>query len=142
MRAGRAGLPDGLHASLGQAGRFLGAGATAAALHYAVLVGAVEAGLLAPVPASCVGFAAGTALNYGLGRGFVFRSRRRHGEALPRYLAVAAAGLGVNAAVMAAGTALLGLPYLLAQVAATGAALLWHFAAHRLWTFREDERAA
>ena len=40
-------------------------------------------------------------MNYGLSRSWVFRSGRAHREALPRFLAVAAMGLGGTALLMA-----------------------------------------
>jgi hypothetical protein len=77
---------DGL---LPQAVRFLAAGGMATACHYALLIGLAEAEMLAPVPASCVGYGGAAGLNYALRRRFVFRSRRPHRQAIPRYLAVA-----------------------------------------------------
>src|SRR4051794_23214746 len=80
---------------LPQAGRFLAAGAVATSAHYAVLAGLLAAGLLPPVPASCLGYALAAALNYWMRRRLVFRSRRPHRRALPAYLAVLGAGFGL-----------------------------------------------
>jgi putative flippase GtrA len=101
-----------------------------------VLAALLATGLLAPVPASCAGYAVAAVLNYGLRRRLVFRSREAHRRTVPRYLAVLGAGFGLNAAVMALGVDLLGLPVAPVQVAATGLVLIWNFTAHRLWTFR------
>ena len=128
-------------ALLAQAARFLAAGGTATAVHYALLVALVEPGLLPPTPATCVGYATAAALNYGLRRRFVFRSRAPHRRTLPRYLVVLGAGFGLNGGLMALGAGLLGLPYAAVQVVATGLVTAWNFAAHRLWTFREAARA-
>ena len=115
--------------------RFLGAGGLATATHYAVLGALTAGGLLPAVAATCLGYAVGAALNYWLRRRLVFRSRRPHRRALPRYLAVVAAGLGVNAGVVALGTAILALPLVPVQLAATGLVPAWNFVAHRAWTF-------
>lgn len=118
-----------------QAGRFLIAGGTATACHYVLLIGLVEAEILAPVPASCIGYGVAAGLNYVLRRRFVFRSRRPHRQTIPRYLAVVGVGFGLNGMAMELGVALLALPYFVVQVAATGLVVSWNFAAHRLWTF-------
>jgi putative flippase GtrA len=129
-------------ALLAQAARFLAAGGAATAVHYALLVGLVELGRLPPTPATCVGYAAAAALNYGLRRCFVFRSRAPHRRTLPRYLAVLGAGFGLNGGLMALGAGVLGLPYGAVQVVATGLVLVWNFTAHRLWTFGGATAAA
>jgi putative flippase GtrA len=122
-------------ALLAQLARFLAAGGTATAIHYVLLFGLVETGLLPPTPATCAGYAVAAAANYWLRRRFVFRSRAPHRRTLPRYLAVLGAGFGLNGGLMALGAGVLGLPYGAVQVAATGLVLAWNFAAHRLWTF-------
>src|SRR4051794_8764796 len=125
-----------------QAAKFLGAGAVATAVHYATLAALLATGLLAPVPASCAGYAVAAVLNYGLRRRLVFRSREAHRRTVPRYLAVLGVGFGLNAAVVALGVDLLGLPVAPVQVVATGLVLAWNFTAHRLWTFRASPRPA
>jgi putative flippase GtrA len=120
------------------AARFLGAGGLATAFQYTLLVVLVELGGSPPVPASMVAYAGGSSLNYGLRRSFVFRSRALHRRALPRYLVVAAVGLGLTGLLVRLGVDLLSLPYPLAQVMATAVALGWNFTAHRLWTFAES----
>lgn len=117
--------------------RFLGAGGLATACHYVLLAALVEIGGVPPVAATSAGYAAAALLNYSLRRGFVFRSRAPHRRAGPRYLAVAAGGFGLNGLAVALGTGPLGLPYPVAQPAATVLAAGWNFAAHRLWTFRD-----
>ena len=72
----------------------------------------------------------------------MFRSREAHRRTVPRYLAVLGAGFGLNAAVVALGVDLLGLPVAPVQVVATGLVLAWNFTAHRLWTFRASPRPA
>ena len=129
-------------ALLAQLARFLAAGGAATAVHYALLFGLVETGLLPPTPATCVGYAVAAAANYGLRRRFVFRSRAPHRRTLPRYLLVLGAGFGLNGGLMALGAGVLGLPYGAVQVVATGLVLVWNFTAHRLWTFGGTAAAA
>jgi putative flippase GtrA len=58
-------------------------------------------------------------------------------ETAGKFATIAALGLALNAAIMAAGTIGLGLHYLLVQVAATAIVLLWNFSGNYLWSFRE-----
>ncbi len=55
--------------------------------------------------------------------------------ALPRFAAVAALGVALNALVLAAMLALVGPQYLVAQIVATGAVLAGGYLANRTWTF-------
>ena len=88
------------------------------------------------VTASVGGFIAGALINYTLNRKLVFRSQRAHGEALPRFFAVAGVGLVGNGILMSLLTYRLGIHYVIAQIATTAVLLLWHFGANALWTFR------
>jgi putative flippase GtrA len=118
------------------------AGAAGTAAHYAVLIALVETARVGPVPASIAGFCTGAIVNYTVNRGWVFRSRRAHREALPRFFAIAGVGLVVNALLMQLLTDAAGWPYLAAQVVTTGLLLLWHYAANAFWTFREPHHAS
>ena len=110
-------------------------GAAATAVHYVILIVMVQAGIAGVVAASTYGFVAGAIVSYALNRQFTFRSERPHAHALPRFFLVASFGVGVNAAVLWIFHAAAGMHYLTAQLLATGAALLWNFAANRAWTF-------
>lgn len=128
-----------LPASLGvQFAAFCGVGALATAVHYTLLVALVELAGVGAVAASSAGAALGALVGYALNRRYTFRSGRRHGEALPRFAATAAAGWLLNAAVMYVATQVLGLHYLAAQVLATGIVLAWNFGMNRAWTFAES----
>jgi putative flippase GtrA len=110
-------------------------GGLATAVHYVVLVALVElagtgAGLAAATGATC-----GALVAYAGNRRFTFASDAAHRRALPRFLLVAALGAATSAALVVAGTELLGLHYLLPQVVATVLVLFAGFAINRRWTF-------
>ncbi|SFF68248.1 GtrA-like protein [Methylobacterium sp. yr596] len=50
---------------------------------------------------------------------------------------MAAVGFGLTWLIMAGLARGLGLPYLAAQVVATGVVVFWNFLGHRLWTFAD-----
>lgn len=114
--------------------RFLAVGGASTALHYSVLVLAVEALGWDAVTATAVGFIAGAALNYAFNRRLSFASRRRHREALPRFLAMVGLGTLLNSALLQA-TLLAGLHYLPGQVLATAVVLVYNYLVLRYWVF-------
>jgi putative flippase GtrA len=115
--------------------RYVGAGAVGTAVHYVVLITLVQLAGASAVLASTMGAIVGALVNYFLNHRFTFFSRRAHRRALPRFFAVAGAGVLLNAAVMAAMLAVSPLHYLIAQVVATGVVLFAGFLANSKWTF-------
>jgi putative flippase GtrA len=113
-------------------------GAIGTAAHYALLICLVSALAVHPVVASAAGATVGAATNYALNYRFTFRSTRRHHEALPRFLTIAAVGLGLNTALMWVLVEPLHVHYLVAQIIATGCVLLWNYLGNRHWTFARD----
>jgi len=111
------------------------AGAVGTALHYAMLVALVQFAQAPAVAASTAGAIAGALVNYALNYRWTFASTRTHDKALPRFAAVALAGIAINAIVMAAMLDVAGAHYLVAQVIATGVVLVAGFLANRAWTF-------
>jgi len=109
-------------------------GAIGTATHYVLLVLLVQAAAVNPVLASTVGAVAGAIVNYALNHRYTFDSRRRYHESLPRFMAIAAVGMAINAALLAALVNGLGVHYLAAQVVATLAVLGVTFLANRAWT--------
>lgn len=105
--------------------------------HYALLFLLVSSQTAHPVPASVAGAVLGAVINYALNYRFTFRSARRHREALPRFLTIAAVGLALNAALMFLLVEPLQLHYLIAQLIATGCVLVWNFLGNRHWTFEK-----
>lgn len=115
--------------------RFVIIGGVATSVQYAILIVLVRFASSEPVVASTIGFAISAVLNYLANRRFTFRSRARHGDAVPRFVLVALVGLLINASILAVLHDAMGLHYLVAQVAATGATLMWNFWFNRIWTF-------
>lgn len=129
-------LPERLRGPARQFATFFGVGMVAAIVHYGLLFSLVEGYGLDPVPASLTGFSAGGVVSYLLNRRHTYRSDRPHREATWRFIVVSAIGFGLTWGLMALFVRALGLPYLPSQLATTGIVLVWHFLAHKLWTFR------
>jgi len=122
-----------------QARRFLSfaaVGLVGTAAHYATLTGLVELRGVDPVLGSVMGFLVGAVVNYALNYRLTFHSTKRHREAASKFLTVAGSGFVLNALLMAVLVKAAGAPYLLAQIAVTGALLFWHYALNAIWTFR------
>jgi putative flippase GtrA len=115
--------------------RYAGAGAIGTIAHYAVLVGLVQGAQAGVVVASTAGAIVGAGINYALNHRITFASREPHARALPRFAAVAAGGIALNALVLAAVLTLIGPHYLVAQVVATLAVLGAGYLVNRAWTF-------
>lgn len=80
-----------------QLGWFAVTGGAAAATHWLVVVALVEASALSPLRANVAGFAVAFLVSYGGHRHLTFRAAAvPHRQALPRFLAVALAGLALN----------------------------------------------
>ena len=114
---------------------FSGVGLVAAVAHYGVLIVLVEGSSIAPVIATLWGFAAGAIVSYVLNRRFTFHSDQPHRTAVPRFLAVSVGGFLLNGLTMWVLNEQWDVPYLAAQVIATGIVLFWNFSANRWWTF-------
>jgi putative flippase GtrA len=146
------GAPDGQKAAVGetpsfvrragldilgrQFSRFLVVGVATTAVHYGVLIALVEAWDIHPVLGTTAGFVAAVFLSYLLNRRYTFEARPTFGPGLLKYYASVSMGLVINAGLMAQLT-VWGAHYLLAQVVASGAALVWNFLAARFLVFRD-----
>ena len=120
---------------LRQLGTYASVGAVATAVHYAILIGLVEAAGAVPVPATLCGYVAGGVVAYRLNRRHTFASERAHAEAGWRFALVAFAGFCLTFALMSRFVDRLGAPYLPAQAATTVLAMFMTFALNRAWTF-------
>lgn len=110
-------------------------GAVGTAGHYLVLIALKETGLASVTTATSCGFAVGALINYVLNYRFTFASGKRHAEALPKFLVVAASGALLNYALMWWLSRETAWHYLLAQILTTAAVLVWNFLLNRAWTF-------
>jgi putative flippase GtrA len=117
---------------------YLVAGGIATAVHYAVLIALVEWLVLAAAPSATVGALCGAGASYLLNRRMTFaNSGAGHGQALPRFLAIALLGALLNGALVWLGVQQFGWHYLLAQALATVVVVGLTFRLNRLWTFAQ-----
>lgn len=116
--------------------KFTGVGFVSALGHYGLLIGLVDFAAVPAVPASAAGALLGAWINYCLNYRYTFASGAPHRDSAPRFAAIAAVGLILNTLLMWLGVDVVGVHYLLAQVATTGLVLIWSFAGNRYWTFR------
>ena len=115
--------------------RYGGAGAIGTAAHFVTLAALVQLAGVGPVVASTIGAVVGAVINYALNYRFTFASRRAHHIALPRFGAISAAGIVLNAVVLSAVLEFVRPHYIAAQFVATGTVLIVGFLANRKWTF-------
>jgi putative flippase GtrA len=119
-------------------GRFLVyamVGAAGTAGHYAFLITAVSAGMLAPVPASILGAMVGAVINFVLNTLVTFRGRLALGTAA-RFFATAALAAAANGMLMSALLAMFEIDYRVAQLLVTAVLLCATFAINSAWTYR------
>jgi putative flippase GtrA len=116
---------------------FLAVGVVTTAVHYGVLVALVETWAVNPVWATTMGFLVAVLLSYLLNRRYTFDERPAFHSGLIKYYAAVSVGLGLNAGAMALLTRW-GFYYVLAQVIASGIALVSNFFAARFAVFRSD----
>ena len=115
---------------------FVGVGAVATALDYAVFFIGLWFFGVPPVPAALVGYAAGGALSYLLNRAHVFDTTRAHHMAILRFVSVMVIGFVITGYAMRVFTEGLELAPLLARILTYGVVLVFNFIAHRFFTFR------
>lgn len=118
-----------------QFSRFLAVGVATTAVHYGVLIALVETWDVHPVLGTTAGFIAAVFLSYLLNRRYTFDALPTFGPGLLKYYASVSMGLVINAGLMALLTGW-SVNYLLAQIIASGAALVWNFLAARFLVFR------
>jgi putative flippase GtrA len=122
-------------------GRFLVyamVGAAGTAGHYAFLITAVSAGMLAPVPATVLGAMVGAVINFVLNTLVTFRGRLTLGTAA-RFFATAGLAVAANGVLMSVLLAAFGIDYRLAQLLATAVLLCATFCINSAWTYRASK---
>lgn len=120
--------------------KFLGVGGLATAVQYGILILLVETDLAIAVVASSVGYIVSGVLNYVLNYYYTFQSVAKHHSAAIKFILVMTIGLGINSGMVYLLTEIVGIYYLVAQVLATIAVLLWNFTAHLFWTYKSVEK--
>ncbi|MEU4561381.1 GtrA family protein [Actinoplanes sp. NPDC023936] len=108
-------------------------GGLSAATHFGV--GLAGTRVLAPVPASSVGFAASVVVSYLLQHTWVFRSAVGHRVSGPRFLVVTGAAFALNAVVLWVGAEVAGLSYPVVQAVAIVLIPVLNYAINSRWTF-------
>ena len=114
--------------------QYAAVGAVATATHYAILVGLVEARLLAPEHAAALGAWLGAQVAFAGNAAFTFRGHGATPRAWLRFQVTALFGAILSFALVALGVRL-GVHYLLAQIVATLINLLVTFEINRRWSF-------
>lgn len=114
---------------------FLGVGAAATGLHYAVYAAGLAWTAWPAAAASALGYLAGSLLSYALNYHLTFRSRRRHAVALPRFYLMVVIAFFLNAALVGLLVDVRGLNAWVGQVVATIACLAFNYAVSRAWVF-------
>ena len=120
--------------------RYTGAGGIGTVCHFLVLTLGVEFLAMKPTIGTVVGALAGASVNYWLNYHLTFSSNQQHRQALPRFLAVAALGVGLSAITMELVAVEAGRHYLVGQIVATLVVLIVGFGLNRWWTFGKDSR--
>ena len=114
--------------------QYAAVGAVATAAHYAILVGLVEAHLLAPERAAALGAWVGAQVAFAGNAAFTFRGHGAPLAAWSRFQVTAVFGALLSFVLVAVGVRL-GAHYVLAQVVATLINLVVTFEINRRWSF-------
>lgn len=114
---------------------FLAVGVATTVVHYGVLITLVEAYAINPVLATTAGFLTAVILSYLLNWRYTFEERPAFRAGLFKYCAALSVGLVLNTGTVALLTKW-GFYYVVAQVVASGIALVWNFLAARFVVFK------
>ena len=114
--------------------KYAAVGTVATAAHYAILVGLVEAGALAPQRAAALGAWVGAQVAFAGNAAVTFRPAGASIGGWLRFQVTAAIGAVLSFALVALGVRV-GLHYLLAQIVATLVNLVVTFEINRRWSF-------
>jgi putative flippase GtrA len=117
-------------------GRYLIGGLAATITHIVVLMALVERFSLNPSIATSIGFCLAVVVNYTFQYHWTFSAKGPHSKIFFRYAVVTFAMLGVNLALFWVLTHTFHVPYLYAQLVATGVIMFCNFAINKLYTFK------
>lgn len=121
--------------------RFVVVGVAATATHVAVALLCIELLGLGVQAGTFLAFSCALVLSYLLNRAWTYQAEGRHRRQLPRFVLVSFAGYGLNAAIMALVTEMLGRHYLMGVAVVVTVIPLLSFLSHRYWTFSDEEKA-
>ena len=116
--------------------RFLVVGGSSTLLQIGLLTLFIETGLLQPVFASALSYILSSIYNYFLNYYLTFVNTKSHLETFPKFVLVAATGVGINTLVFAMVFHLSHF-YLFAQCIAVTVTLLLNYSLHKYWIYQE-----
>jgi putative flippase GtrA len=116
-------------------GRYVIGGLAATIAHILVLILLVEQFGVNPSAATSIGFCIAVVINYSFQYYWTFAAKGSHAKIFSRYVIVTFAMLGVNLVLFWVLTHPVRLPYLYAQLVATGVIMFCNFAINKLYTF-------
>lgn len=116
--------------------RFAIVGVIATTVHYAILIGLVEALNATPLVATTLGYCVGIVVSFALNRRYTFAAQNNVASRFVKFVVLYASGAVLNGAVMSA-LMQAGAFYLVAQIGATALVLIWNFAGARYVVFRD-----
>lgn len=117
-------------------------GVIAFVIDFGVMVLLTEAFGLNPVASATVSFIVSVVFNYLASMRYVFRHREgmSRGREFAIFVVLSVIGLGINDALMWAGTELVALDYRLVKIGATAVVMVWNFVTRKV--FLEDRETA
>jgi putative flippase GtrA len=118
--------------------RYSISGGVAAVAHFGLLIILVEWTNTNPTLASAIGFCIAIFVNYTLLYHYTFKAVGSHSVMFTRYVIVTVAMLGVNTTIFWILNEQQDVPYLMAQVVATGIVVMLNFNINRLYTFKSS----
>jgi len=129
-------MKRGRDAAFNEIVRFVVVGVVSTAVYACVLVGLMHFGAVSAGVAGAAAYALGTGLNYALHRAWTFQSKRSHGVAVPRYLAVHAIAMGLNTMALGVLVDVFGWPFLLGQGFGLALVFAWSYLAQKFLVFK------
>lgn len=116
--------------------KFLAVGGSATAIQYAIFLLLIHQ-QQTPIVATSIGYIISSIFNYLLNYYATFASTAKHQIAIIKFSTVAALGLIINGTIVY-GLTKIHIHYLIAQIAATLAVLLFNYFMHKYWTYKNS----
>ena len=122
---------------LGYLARFAMTGAVGTGVHYMILILLVEFAQVSPSYSTMFGFLGGAVTNYFLSNYFVFKIGRTSLASVVKFICMALFGFILNQAIFMASYVYV--PYLVAQIIATGCVFVVNFLVSKYWVFTQPK---